>query len=227
MYTDAARPDLTQTPSAGVSSAAATTAKLPQDLEAFLLDDNKMFAGEILRWDEEQQRRAEAAKSPAAGGGDNVLIGDDPDCQIIETKVDLVTSHALLAKQLTLESLQWYEGNRAENKSANNQVINHLYSTAKKRVGGAKMDGMGEKEEPRLASMVHYLVANDQDLNVLRVALLEQTNLGELETVSPAGQDVMRSARDQLQSTLLPKTPADVKLKETVARWHKCYHQFR
>merc|ERR1719334_1479996 len=82
---------------------------LPTDLDIFIMEDNKSFAAEIVKWDEEQLRLKSEAAQPANSQmgppSSQLLIGDDPECQIIEQKPDLAQSHALLAKEATLEHL--------------------------------------------------------------------------------------------------------------------------
>jgi len=225
VYIDLARPDLLEFPSLGVSTMAATTAKLPHDLENYLLEDNKAFAAEILRWDEEQKRKSEA-KSP-----EGVLIGDDPDCQIIETKQNLSTSHALLAKHITLEALEHIEttplDQRTDAKSPQYRLINSIYSKAKTKIGEARAEGFGERTEPRLESLVHYLSANEECIpsfiDLVKLALLEQINLPEVEQASSMGQEVYRTAKDMLLKEKARGVTKDL----TLVKWHKCYHQFR
>jgi len=226
VYIDVSRPDLLETPRFGVSvpSLAATTCTtvLPQDLENYLLEDNKAFAAEILRWDEEVKRKSEA-KSPEA-----VLVGDDDECQIIETKQNLSTSHALLAKKITLEELEMIEATPADpSKSVHYKLINQLYQKTKNKIIEARVEGFGERSEPRLESLIHYLAANEESiplyLDLVKIALLEQIYLPEVEQASSFGQECFRSAKDMLAKEKMRGGGKDV----TLIKWHRCYHQFR
>ena len=70
---------------------------------------------------------------------EGVLIGDDPECQIIEHKLDLVTSHALLAKDQSLDAIKYAEDIPVEQKKKDSKnlayyAINHIYSMTTKKV---------------------------------------------------------------------------------------------
>lgn len=218
VYIDVSRPDLINIPGD------CQTNTLVSDLEQFLMEDNKSFAQEILRWDEEQIRKEK--EGTEENPPPPVLIGDDPECQIIEQAPDLATSHALLAKESSIETLAAVanipvEKKRAEGKSNINYVINKIYQSVKQSVHQCRSEGFGERCDPRLESFMHYLVANDETVDVYRRALLEQVALQELDNEGEIGREVGRMARDSIKSN-----PTD-KVVEEIGVWHKAYHQFR
>eukprot|EP00092_Neocalanus_flemingeri_P062967 GFUD01076083.1.p1 GENE.GFUD01076083.1~~GFUD01076083.1.p1 ORF type:complete len:385 (+),score=128.60 GFUD01076083.1:22-1155(+) len=191
------------------------------------MEDNKSFAAEILRWDEEQLRlKSEPAPAPPCpSAAPPLLIGDDPECQIIEQKPDLAQSHALLSREATLEFLAVVAAIPAEKKklaakSNTSYVINNIYQAVKQKVQQCKQEGFGERQDPRLDSFVHYLVANELTIDHYRRALLEQVALQEFEMVGEVGRDVARTARDNLRQT-------DSQIEQELLLWHRAYHQFR
>ena len=232
VYVDLARPELV-TPPVGEHSMAELHA-LPPDLDTFILEDNKRFAAEILKWDEDQLlgKREEAVGGEEASG-QAVLIGDDPECQIIVQKHDFAHGHAVLAKDMTLETFNALahpaevEKRKKEQKSGTSAVINKIFQIVKTRVLAGKTEGLGEKQDPRLESFLHYLVANDLDIELYRRALLEQVSLAEFEQHSELGREVMRAARDNLRSGDRNKESKDGEVVENASLWHKAYHQFR
>ena len=188
---------------------------LPSDLDMFVMDDNKNLAAEILRWDDEKNRvLAEPSSDPS------VLIGDDPECQIIEP--DLAQSHALLAREITVECLNTVaaERKKQDGKNPTSLVINKMYSQAKQKIQSAKLGEFGERNDPRLESFCHYLVANDLSIDHYKKALLEQVALKEYESLNETGREVCRTARDALKN-IEPKAEGEVVV------WHRTYHQFR
>jgi len=200
---------------------------LPSDLDLFIMEDNKSFAAEIMKWDEEQLRlKSEPAPTTITSNPtSHLLIGDDPECQIIEQKPQLAQSHALLAKEATLEHLAAVaaipaEKKKAENKSNTSYMINKIYQAVKQKVSQCKQEGFGERQDPRLDSFVHYLVANDLSVDLYRRALLEQVALQEVEMQGEVGRDVVRTARDTIRQT-------DSQLEQDILLWHRAYHQFR
>jgi len=200
---------------------------LPSDLDLFIMEDNKSFAAEIVKWDEEQLRlKSEPAPaSTPSNPSSHLLIGDDPECQIIEQKPQLAQSHALLAKEATLEHLAAVaaipaEKKKAENKSNTSYMINKIYQAVKQKVGQCKVEGFGERQDPRLDSFVHYLVANDLSVDLYRRALLEQVALQEFEMQGEVGRDVARTARDSIRQS-------ESQLEQDILLWHRAYHQFR
>jgi len=204
------------------------TPPLPSDLDLFIMEDNKSFAAEIVKWDEEQLRLKSApapTTTPANPPTSQLLIGDDPECQIIEQKPQLAQSHALLAKEATLEHLAAVaaipaEKKKAEGKSNTSYMINRIYQAVKQKVGQCKQEGFGERQDPRLDSFVHYLVANDLSVDLYRRALLEQVALQEFEMTGEVGRDVARMARETMRQT-------ESQLEQEILLWHKAYHQFR
>ena len=209
---------------------------LPTDLDTFVMEDNKNFAAEVVKWDEEQHRQkaeeeaaANAATSSGAASGvpsDSavpVLIGDDPDCQIIEPKPDLAQSHALLAKDITMEffgvvAAERKKGEATKNNTSN--VINKIYSAIKPKVQTGKTEGFADSQDIRLESFLHYLIANDLTVDHYKKALLEQVALKQFELMSDLGGEVARTAKDSLR-----QIPPQVS--EEVTLWHRTYHQFR
>ena len=190
-------------------------AYLPADLDSFVMDDNKEFAAEILKWDEEKHRVL-----PEPSSDQSVLIGEDPECQIIEP--DLSQSHALLAKEITMECLNTVaaERKKQDGKNPTSLVINKMYSQVKQKIQNAKLGEFGERNDPRLESFVHYLVANDLTIDHYKKALLEQVALKEFESLSDTGREVFKTARDALKN-IEPKAEKEVVI------WHRTYHQFR
>ena len=190
-------------------------AYLPADLDSFVMEDNKHFAAEILKWDEEKHRVL-----PEPSCDQSVLIGDDPECQIIEP--DLSQSHALLAKEITVECLNTVaaERKKQDGKNPTSLVINKMYGQVKQKIQSAKLGEFGERNDPRLESFVHYLVANDLSIDHYKKALLEQVALKEFESLSDTGREVFRTAKDALKN-IEPKAESEVVV------WHRSYHQFR
>ena len=108
IYIDTSRPDLFEDdaavpPFGGIKPTAASGSLLPEDLEQYVLGDNKAFAAEILAWQEQQLEKKHELEMSEAG---KVLIGDDPEVQIIETKNDLKRSHAQLAEGIITKILR-------------------------------------------------------------------------------------------------------------------------
>ena len=191
-------------------------AYLPTDLDVFVMEDNKNFAAEILKWDEDQHR---VKTEPSCD--QSVLIGDDPECQIIEP--DLSQSHALLARDITLECFNHVanERNKQEhNKNSTSLVINKMFTQVKTKIQKCKQTDFGERNDPRLDSFVHYLVANELSIDHYKKALLEQVALKEFESMSDIGREVSKTARDALKNI-------DPRADQEVVIWHRSYHQFR
>ena len=202
-----------------------TSTLLPTDLDMFVMEDNKNFAAEIVKWDDDQHKLKEeeeqAAKTQPVT--QPVLIGDDPECQIIEQKPDLAQSHALLAKTITVEFLNIVasEKKRPEgNKNNTSNVINKIYAHVKSQVAASRQENFGETGDIRLDSFLHYLIANELTTEHYKKALLEQVALQEYEVISDIGREVSRCCRDSLRS-IASQTEQEVVL------WHKAYHQFR
>ena len=212
VYVDVARGDLMEL----------SSQPLPPDLEAFIVLDNKSFAGEILRWDEEQLNlQTKTVSSEAAAP---VLIGDDPECQIIDQKPDLAMSHALLVKDFTMEVLQSTAAERkkySESKNITSLVINKIYQIvkAKHQQGKQELDRL----DFRLESFLHYLVYNELTVEHYKRALLEQVALQELEHVGDVGREVSRAARESLKNPAAQNESLD----QEMTLWHRAYHQYR
>lgn len=202
---------------------------LPPDLDTFILEDNKSFAAEVVRWDEEQLLGKKEPEVGEEAGGQAVLIGDDPECQIIVVKPDFAVGHALLVKDSTLDTMNALASSTLDkrkqepNKSSTSVVINKIYQLVKLRVQGGKAEGLGERQDARLESFLHYLVANDLSVDVYRRALLEQVSLPELEQQGEFGREVARAARDSVKNSKGGKED----MGEEIELWHKAYHQFR
>ena len=206
---------------------------LPTDLDVFVMEDNKNFAAEVVKWDEEQQKQKEeeavaaTATSGASGATADstgpVLIGDDPDCQIIEPTPDLAQSHALLAKEITLEFFglvvaEKKKGEATKNNTSN--VINKIYAAIKPKVAAGRSEGFADSLDIRLESFLHYLIANELTVDHYKKALLEQVALKQFEIMSELGGEVAKTARDSLKQ--IPPQVSD-----EVTLWHRTYHQFR
>jgi len=233
VYVDMNRQELINEAEQGQNTA---VSQLSADLDQFLLEDNKAFAGEILRWDEEQIRKEkEAEQGTDAGEGKpegpenrSVLIGDDPECQIIESTPDLSTSHALLSKEVTVEVLKTLANTPPEKRKEQTRgntasyVINKIYQQVKNTVHSAReQGGLGERGDPRLEGFLHYLVANDLTVDLYRRALLEQVSLSEYDNLGEVGKSVASLARNNIKEGEQEKTTEDILL------WHRAYHQFR
>ena len=78
-------------------------------------------------------------------------------------------------------------------------MINRIYQAVKQKVGQCKQEGFGERQDPRLDSFIHYLVANDLSVDLYRRALLDQVALQEFEMQGEVGRDVARTARDTIR----------------------------
>jgi len=201
-----------------------TSSLLPTDLDIYTMEDNKNFAAEIVKWDEEQQKLKEE-EAASASGPQPVLIGDDPECQIIEQKPDLSQSHALLSRDTTLEYLNLVANEKKKPevgppKNNTNTVINKIYSSVKSKVNNCRPEGFGESYDIRLESFLHYCVANELTVDHYKKAVLEQVALQEYELVSDLGREVSRTARDSLRH--IPPS-----IEQEVVLWHRVYHQFR
>ena len=53
----------------------------------------------------------------------------------------------------------------------------------------SKQEVFGERQDPRLDSFIHYLVANELNIDLYRRALLEQVALQEFEMQGEVGRD--------------------------------------
>lgn len=201
---------------------------LPTDLDMFVMEDNKTFAAEIVKYDEEQQRQKEAAEGGAAAAAtQTVLIGDDEECQIIEQKPDLAQSHALLAKEATKEyyNLVNQERKRPEtntnSKNSASNVINKIYAAVKAKVHTARSSDGFEYSDIRLESFLHYLIANDLSTEHYKKALLEQVTLQEFEvSEGELGREVCRTAKESMKQI-------QASIDQDILHWHRAYHQYR
>jgi ubiquitin carboxyl-terminal hydrolase 25/28 len=229
VYVDLARPELVSPAGGPEGGTMAEVQALPPDLDTFILEDNKSFAAEVVRWDEEQLLGKKEPEVGEEAGGQAVLIGDDPECQIIVVKPDFAVGHALLVKDSTLDTMNALASSTLDkrkqepNKSSTSVVINKIYQLVKLRVQGGKAEGLGERQDARLESFLHYLVANDLSVDVYRRALLEQVSLPELEQQGEFGREVARAARDSVKNSKGGKED----MGEEIELWHKAYHQFR
>ena len=214
VYVDVARNSLFKDPSPSL---------LPTDLDIFVMEDNKSFASEVVKWDEEQHRQKEEEGAGAAATNQPVLIGDDPECQIIEQKPDLAQSHALLARDLTLEYLNIVANEKKKpdaTKNNTSNVINKIYAAVKQKIQAGRNEGFGDSQDVRLESFLHYLIANDLTVDHYKKALLEQVALQEFELMSDLGREVSKTAKDSLRT--IPST-----VEQEIILWHRAYHQFR
>ena len=132
-------------------------------------------------------------------------------------------THAMLAKDQTLETLNIAKCIVNASKSNTSIVINRIFQLVKKRVIEWKTQGLWEVSDPRLDSFLHYLVANDVTVHLYRRALTEQVSLDECFQQGDLGKEVARTARDNMRTSV--GTPEDVS--EEISEWHKTYHQFR
>jgi len=202
IYIDTSRPDLIAVADVLVPGESATREGLQDDLEQYVQEDNKLFASEILDWEELPLKKSEPDLS------EGVLIGDDPECQIIETKSDLSNSHAVLAQQMTERTLNQLEAS-SENKLSLSTLLQELYNNACKRV---------KEGDHNLESFLHYLIAVSAGTEIVRRAMFEQLLLPSLNTSSELCRQVVSEAREQLSKG---------EMKEETNRWHKVYHNFR
>ena len=201
---------------------------LPTDLDAFVMEDNKSFAAEIVKYDEEQERMKEAGESEVAQSTQTVLIGDDPECQIIEQKPDLAQSHALLAKDFSKEFFILVINEREKPDTSNTKskgnlsnIINKIFQAVKAKVSSARAEGY-DSADIRLETFLHYLLANDLTIEHYKRALLEQVNLQEFETslgLGDIGKEVYRGARETLRQASA--------VERELESWHRAYHQYR
>ena len=201
----------------------ASPSLLPTDLDIFVMEDNKSFASEVVKWDEQQHRQKEEEGAGAAATNQPVLIGDDPECQIIEQKPDLAQSHALLARDLTLEYLNIVANEKKKpdaTKNNTSNVINKIYAAVKQKIQAGRNEGFGDSQDVRLESFLHYLIANDLTVDHYKKALLEQVALQEFELMSDLGREVSKTAKDSLRT--IPST-----VEQEIILWHRAYHQFR
>lgn len=218
VYIDGSRADLSHVSGTKSLDSGATRDALPEDLEAFLLEDNKLFAAEIINWDREQERKKKGAADDECQDG--VLIGDDPECQIIEFKDDLSSSHGLLAQEITRRALAKVSPRLICDKRKPGYAANILVKEICHMVEAEAKLG-GETEEPRLLSFLHYLAVIRVRDEVFRRALLEQVAFAGLQNVSEAGRLVSQEARDLLAGEVTPG------VLEESNRWHRAYHNFR
>lgn len=208
VYIDTSRPDLIRAADGlQVSSDAGTREMLPDDLEMYVQEDNKCFAAEILHWNEQLTKKTTSGEIDMNEG---VLIGDDPECQIIESKNNLTNSHAVLAEAVT---------NRAINSAATanhisekmiNQMLVELYDKA--------IDKCKEGDY-KLESFLHYLLSVDGTQEMSRRALWEQFTLPSLDTSTDFRLQVVLQAREQLKTCKVSQ--------QQMVVWHKNYHNFR
>ena len=229
VYVDLARPELVALEEGG---AVTEVQALPPDLDTFIMEDNKSFAAEILKWDEDQLLGKKEETSETATNEESlmrheaVLIGDDPECQIIMQKShDFAHGHALLAKEVTLETLGAVSNSamdkQRKEKGGTSAVINKIFQKVKQCIQLSKSEGLDERQDPRLESFLHYLVANDQQgVDLYRRALLEQVSLPEFEQQGDLGREVVRTARETMAG-------GKDDIAEEIGLWHRAYHQFR
>ena len=208
VYIDMSRPDLIRPRDTSFhDNGGATRESLPADLEQYIQDDNKQFAKEILAWDEHLER-----KSKEADLTEGVLIGDDPECQIIESKKDLSTSHAMLAQDATARVISSISSSGMERKKPSetlNTFIAEIFANACKK---------SKEGDSKLESFLHYLISVEAGTEVIKRAAAEQVSLPSLDTSSDLARQVLNEARESLR-----KFPSA----EETAKWHKAYHNFR
>ena len=146
---------------------------------------------------------------------EGVLIGDDPECQIIETKLDFFLFHAKLFDEVTSNIVNEISSQQLDKRKWLSSVMMELYQRAKNREGDNKLD-----------SFLHYLmvVQSPCDSEVMKRALYEQifhrriskrTEKWEFE------QHIMREAETSLRSAV------SLKVAEETQAWHEAYHKLR
>ena len=182
---------------------------LTDDLEEYLKEDNKRFAAEILNWDDQLTRKREQPANKDASAGVDVLIGDDPECQIIESKSDLSNSHAALASESTMKVILDEISSPHEIKNYYNQIFSKIYSNAKRKP---------KEEDSKLDSFLQYLIAVEVEIDVIKRALHEQIYLPTLDNRSEVVRHLVAEAKENLS-----KAPYAIE----TAKWHKAYHNFR
>ena len=206
IYIDTSQPHLVETsndPAAG-SVEAATREVLQDDLEQYVQTDNKLFATEILEWAEQPKDRP---SDPDLTEG--VLIGDDPECQIIETKSDLSKSHALLAQSQTVKCARLLSS-KSDGKPSLAELSNEIYTYASNcRVKG---------EDFKLDSFLHYVLDVGAPEDIIKRAVLEQILVPVADTNLDFYPKVAADAKEQL---------IGFGSKKETLRWHKTYHNFR
>ena len=187
----------------------------------------QLFATEIVNWDREQEQKRKKGDGDCQEG---VLIGDDPECQIIEKDIDHTSSHGILAQNDTQHALEALSSRLVFDKrkagSAANAVVEQLTQMAVSRpkyAQLAKAQGLKEVEEDdkRLQSFLHYLAAVNVREEVFRRALLEQVAFSGLQTASEAARLVIQEAKELLASEAFPG------VLEESSKWHLAYHNFR
>lgn len=205
VYIDASRPDLLlESESEGLINSEMREI-IPEDLEEYVQEDNKRFAGEILDWEEQSVRKTKEIE-------EGVLIGDDPECQIIETKPDLTLSHAKLVHEVTSNCIREISNQELDKKKWLNAVMTDLYQRAKNKEGDNKLD-----------SFLQYLmiVQSPKDSELVKRALLEQIFHRRIVERTEFEQYIIREAENGLRN------PASLKVAEEILAWHKAYHKFR
>jgi len=185
----------------------------------------QLFAADIINWDREQERKQRVAAEECQDG---VLIGDDPECQIIEQTTNLASSHGLLAQDLTRRALNavmprlvFDKRSKAAGNAANIVVaeLSQLVEARRESSGGGGEER--QQEEARLHSFLHYLLALKVRDEVVRRAMLAQVAHSGLQTASEAARLVVQEARDLLASESTPEVHEESK------QWHRAYHNFR
>jgi hypothetical protein len=177
------------------------------------------FAAEILNWDREQERKQKGGAAAAEECQDGLLIGDDPECQIIEKNVDLSSSHSLLAQDFTRHALAVGSARPLCDKRQNaaNTLVAELLQAVE-----SKTKAMRETEgEPRLLSYVHYLWVLNVREEVLRRGILEQVAHSGLQMMSEYTRHVVQNAKELLAQEAVQAVLDDSQ------RWHRAYHNFR
>merc|ERR1712130_470951 len=106
-------------------------------------------------------------------------------------------------------------------KGGTSAVINKIFQKVKQSIQSAKSEGLDERQDARLESFLHYLVANEQQgVDLYRRALLEQVSLPEFEQHGELGREVVRTSKEMKQN-------GKDEISEEIGLWHKAYHQFR
>jgi len=214
VYIDAKRPDLLAIfDEQMVEAGSVTRERLPVDLETYIEEDIKQFDADLLNWDQQLLKNQMIGPMPEpASSNDDVLIGDDPECQIIESKSDLSNSHAMLAEESTIRAMKLLNSTGiSPRKPGNNNLsvlVNKLFQEA-----NTKKDN-----DCKLDSFLQYLMSAGVDNLLLKQALLEQISLPTLDTSSEIVRNVVQEARESLRTF----DQADLMIS-----WHKAYHNFR
>jgi len=205
IYIDASRPDIIKS-----EDALGLKKGLPEDLEQYVCEDNKCFASEILTWKEQQLKKKQDAEMNEAG---RVLIGDDPEIQIIETKNDLKSDHAVLAEDMMGKVMADMVAKCMAGQGPKNlaQVKEDVWQTVLKKCDHA---------DCKLDNFVSYLLGVDCDNDILSRALAEHIAHPNQDLANSSfGRQWMNEAREELRQ--------GGSVAEETIKLHRAYHNYR